>query len=180
MLLQPPVILCQWYFRIASAIVAIVIVIENAIVSFYDQICGCKCKIRKESMPKMRTNYIQNVEQPTGIQLRTYPNTILNNILWWYSQHQNNYLRSLYILTIIHRGHCDGNHIFIQPRTYFKIVCDPPACIQRHHHQRTHNSFRCYNGCNYIFTTAMVVGQKGRGSEGSFWWERNECWWQSK
>ena len=55
MLFQPPVILCQWYSRIASAIVAIVIVIENAIVSFYDQICDCKCKTRKEIMLKMVT-----------------------------------------------------------------------------------------------------------------------------
>jgi len=48
LLFQTPVILYQWYSRIESAIVAIVMVIENAIVSFYDQLCDCKCKIRKE------------------------------------------------------------------------------------------------------------------------------------
>ena len=36
-------------------IVAIVILIENARVSFYDQICDCKYKIRKELMLKMVT-----------------------------------------------------------------------------------------------------------------------------
>ena len=55
MLFQTPVILYQWYSRIAFAIVAIVIVIENVIVSFYDQICDCKCNIRKEIMLKMVT-----------------------------------------------------------------------------------------------------------------------------
>ena len=36
-------------------IVATVIVIESAIVLFYDQICDCECKKRKEVMLKMVT-----------------------------------------------------------------------------------------------------------------------------
>ena len=33
-------------------------------------------------------NYIHHGEQPTGIQLQTHPNTILNNILRQHSQYQ--------------------------------------------------------------------------------------------
>ena len=45
----------QWYSRIASVIVAIVIVTENAIVLFYNQLCDCKYNNRKEIMLKMVT-----------------------------------------------------------------------------------------------------------------------------
>ena len=47
--------ICQWYSRIASVIVAIVIVTENAIVLFYNQLCDCKYNNRKEIMLKMVT-----------------------------------------------------------------------------------------------------------------------------
>ena len=46
---------CQWYSRIASVIVVIVIVTENAIVLFYNQLCDCKYNNRKEIMLKMVT-----------------------------------------------------------------------------------------------------------------------------
>ena len=42
--------ICQWYSRMASVIVAIVIVIENAILVFYDQICNCECAIKGKKL----------------------------------------------------------------------------------------------------------------------------------
>ena len=101
MLFQLPVILCQWYSRIASAIVAIVIVIENAIVSFYDQICDCKCKTRKEIMFKIMiiftmVNSLQDYScKHTQTQFST---TFCNDI------HiiKYNYLQSEHIITMIH------------------------------------------------------------------------------
>ena len=47
--------ICQWYSRMASVIVAIVIVIENAIVLFYNQLRDSKYNNRKEIMLKMVT-----------------------------------------------------------------------------------------------------------------------------
>ena len=57
--------ICQWYSRMASVIVAIVIVIENAIVLFYNQLRDSKYNNRKEIMLKMVTIFtmVNNLQE---------------------------------------------------------------------------------------------------------------------
>ena len=66
--LQTPVIMHQWYSRVASVIVATVIVIESAIVLFYDQICDCEFNKRKKVMLKMVTIFttVNSLQEYSG------------------------------------------------------------------------------------------------------------------
>ena len=95
--------ICQWYSRMASVIVAIVIVIENAIVLFYNQLRDSKYNNRKEIMLKMVTiftmvNSLQEYScEHTPTQFST---TFYDDI----SSTKYSYLRAQYIMAMIHQG----------------------------------------------------------------------------